>query len=99
MKEIEWLVDHIDEELEGAECYADKAIHAKDHHPDWANAYFQMSQQEMAHADVLHAHAVQLIKAYSGEIPAGMEWVWNREHEKYINRTAHIRMKQEMFRK
>ena len=99
MKEIEWLVDNIDEELSDACKYIDKAFAEKDKHPDWANSFYQLSQQEMAHADVLHGMAVGLIKAYTGEVPAGMEWVWKREHEKYIEKAAKIKMKHEMYRK
>ena len=99
MKEIEWLVEQIDEELEGACHYIDKALMEKEDHPDWANSFYQISQQEMAHAEVLHGMAVSLIKSYTGEIPPGMEWVWKREHEKYIERAAKVKMKHEMYRK
>lgn len=99
MKEIEWLVEQIDEELDDACHYIDKALIEKDEHSDRANSFYQISQQEMAHAEVLHGMAVGLIKAYTDEVPAGMEWVWRREHEKYVERVAKIKMKHEMYRK
>lgn len=99
MKELEWIIDHIDEELEGAERYAEKALAAKVDCPEWANAYIQMSQQELAHADVLHAQAVQMIQRHQGDAPEGMAWVWEREHKKYFDKAARIKAKHEMFKK
>ena len=99
MKKLEWIIDQIDEELEDSEKYIDKALKCKEHEPDWANAYYQISQQEMAHAEVLHGQAVQAIREYKGDVPMGMEWIWNREHEEYIDHAARIKMKWELYRK
>ena len=53
----------------------------------------------MTHAEVLHGMATSLIRSYTWEVPAGMEWVWDREHKKYFDKAARVKAKHDMFRK
>ena len=64
MKEIKWLAEQIEEELEDAENYAWKAKHYKDTDPDLSRVCMELSRQEIKHSEMLHDQAVRLIKAY-----------------------------------
>ena len=51
------------------------------------------NRQELSHSDKLHAQAVRLInakKSAGATPPAYMEAVWRWEHEKMIDKTAHV---------
>lgn len=48
----------------------------------------------MNHADMLHGHAVRLIKAEKEkgiEAPASMQAVWDWQHEKMVDHIAKIK--------
>ena len=101
MKEIKELFEKITEEIEGAEEYAKEALRHKDMDHDRAEVYMEMSKQELKHVDNLHTMVVKLIKDYKargGEIPKGMEDIYDWEHESMISWVAKVKMLQDMFR-
>lgn len=98
MKQIKHLVGYIHGELEYAERYAKCAVEHKTDDPELAMTYFRIANQELEHADLLHAQAVRLINAYDGEPPAGMQAVWDWEHEKDIDTTARVKTLLSMYR-
>ena len=94
MKEIKALVEYIHEELHDAEKYAKAAAKHKDNDKELSSTYAELAHQELNHMDKLHSQAVRLIKAYrdkGNEPPAAMLAVWDWEHEKMIEHTAHVK--------
>lgn len=64
MKIIHQLIDHINEELDGAKDYAEKYIHNRAiGNNSRANIYRQMAMDELTHASNVHDFAVQDIEA------------------------------------
>jgi DNA-binding HxlR family transcriptional regulator len=94
MKEIKWLAENIREELEDAEKYAKAAIKYKDTDRSLSMALADLAKQELGHSEVLHTHAVKIIKEHKengAEPPAAMQAVWDWEHEHMIERTSKIK--------
>lgn len=95
MKEIKWLAEQIEEELEDAENYAWKGQHFKDSDPDMSRVCMELSRQELKHSEMLHEQAQRLIKnfrATGAEPPAAMLAVWEHEHDKMIKRKHKVNM-------
>lgn len=91
MREIRDIVEDIREELDGAKHYAELAVKMKGSAA--ANIYADMARAELGHVDKLHGLAVQLIneqRAKGVTPPAAMQAVWDWEHDRMIDRTAHI---------
>lgn len=94
MKTIEELVERIDDELAGAEKYAELAQEHKYINNDLAALYEAHAYEELNHADELHTEAVILIKKArsDGHIPSQeMLTRWNAEHKQYISKAAEIK--------
>lgn len=101
MKEIKKLFEKITEEIEGAEEYAKDALRYKDIDMDRANMYYEMSKQELTHVDRLHDMVKKVIRQYKeggGEIPKGMEAIYDWQHDSMISWVAKVRNLQDMFR-
>ena len=94
MRIIAKIVDMIDDELEGAEEYADLAYEQKPHNPRLADKLIELAEVEMGHVKILHGEATKLIEEVrqkDGEPPASMMAVYEYEHGKQIKRAAMIR--------
>lgn len=95
MQRIGELVDDIYGELSGAEDYAKRAVKAKaDGDSPTARAYAEMANQELGHAEKLHAMAVSEIgeaERSGAEVPDGMRKVWDWEHGRMVAKTAEVR--------
>ena len=94
MKVIAKLVDLIEDELEGAEQYAELALKYKAQHPKLADKLHELAGVEMTHVKALHAEATRLIeeeRERSGEPPAAMLAVYEYEHKKQIREAAETR--------
>ena len=94
MKLIKELSEMIAEEVEGAECYAKKALMFKEDRPDLAKTFFTLANEELGHVNMLHAAVVKMIEEYRsehGEPPAGMLAVYDYLHEKQIANVAKVR--------
>lgn len=101
MKEIKMLAENIREELEDAEKYAWTALKYKDKDRDLAQTVAGLAKQEITHSELLHEQAVRLIKEQQEKgitPPAAMQAVWDWEHERMIEKTAHVKQLLEMFR-
>ena len=95
MKEIRHIAEEIREELDDAEKYAREAVKHAEDSPEDASTYADLSRQELGHADKLHEMAARRIekRRESGEpIPEAMHAVWDWEHERMMERTAHIKV-------
>ena len=62
MKEIKMLAGHIREEMNDAETYAKLALRYKDDDRSLSQTFEKLAEQELDHADMLHAQASRLIK-------------------------------------
>lgn len=94
MQEIKNLFEEISEEIEGAKHYAEEAIRLREIDSDRAMMYLEMSKQELGHIDRLHDMAVRIIRKYKdegGEVPQGMQEIYDWQHEKMIKCVAMIR--------
>ena len=101
MKTIQKLVEYIDEELEGAEHYAECALKHKDDNPTLAKVFYDISNDEMRHVSMLHDEVVKMIETHrreKGEPPAAMLAIWNYMHEKHVEKSNEIRVIQAQFR-
>jgi len=96
MRKIEELFDNINEEYEDAGKYADLAVAYKASCPEVASVYAQLSQQELAHAEVLHAQLKRIVGAME---PQHEGVIWYHEHEaaRWHDHAAKIRMKHEVY--
>lgn len=101
MKEIKYLSEYIQEELEDAEKYAKAALRYKDVDREFSQVFAELSKQELAHSETLHHQAVRLIKSQTDKgvtVPASMQAVWDWEHDKMMDRTAKIKQMLDMYR-
>lgn len=85
MKKIEKMKYCMEEELNGAETYAEKYIYYANSKPEWAKMYAEMAKQELHHADMLH-------KIYQ-EAFDDMRWVSDEDRdmwEQCVNHKAEV---------
>ena len=102
MKEIKMIVEHIREELDGAEEYAKTATKYRDSDRELADSYFKKANDELNHVNEFHAQVVRLIKAQKAagkEVPPAMQAVWDWEHDKLGDKTIRIKSLLEMYKK
>lgn len=101
MKIIKTLTDMIEDELEGAEHYAECALMYKEDHPQLANTLYEISTQEMRHVNLLHEEVVAVIKKHreaNGEPPAAMLEIYEWVHIRQIEMAKEIKILQNQFR-
>lgn len=95
MKIIECMIDHIDEELDDAEEYIKEAQKYKEEYPEVGQLFHMLANEEISHADKLHAVTVSMINAYkmkNKDVPADMVAVYNYAHKKYIDKENKIKL-------
>ena len=100
MTKIKRYVKDIEDELDGAKCYIEKALWYKSNgNNERYSKYREMSMQELNHAMNLHEFAVadieQLEKVYP-EIPEKMLDAWDKSHNEFVEKTAWIKQMQSM---
>jgi hypothetical protein len=101
MKIIKEISNQIEEEIEGAEWYAKRAIQYKEEYPELAKVLYEISTEEMHHVGLLHAEVVKIIEEYRkqrGDPPAPMLAVYEYLHEKQIEASNKVRMYQGQYR-
>lgn len=101
MKIIKCLYEKIEEELHDADAYIDLAMKWKTDEPDTAELFYELSTEEMGHADKLHEEVKELIEEYRkahGEPPKEMMVLYDYLHDKHIGEATHIRVKQGIFK-
>ena len=95
MKEIKMLAGHIREEMNDAETYAKLALRYKDDDRSLSQTFEKLAEQELDHADMLHAQASRLTKERkeNGETPpVAMSAVWSWEHENMMDCVARVKV-------
>ena len=100
MKIIKCIAEKIEEELHDADAYIGMAMNWKEEQPEAAKVFYELSLEEMGHADKLHAEVTRLISEYrqkGGEPPKEMLTLWNYLHEKHTAEAMAIKVKQGMY--
>ena len=92
------LAEMIREELDDAAKYAKMAVQYKETNRRLGEMFYNLSRQELEHANLEHEQAVQTIRESGQKAPAAMQAVWDWEHESQIEETAKIRQLLEMFK-
>jgi len=101
MKLIQCISDMIEDEIDGALEYVEKAVELKTEHKKLADTLCELSTEEVSHISRLHGEAVRLIEDYrkeKGEPPAGMLAIYEYLHKKHIDKVAEIKRYQEMYK-
>lgn len=101
MKIIQKLCDEINDELNGAKCYIKMALEYKSEYPDLSKTLYNISTQEMEHVKMLHDCVIDIIKDYReehGEPPPDMMAVYEYVHKGQIEKSAHIKTLQTMYK-
>lgn len=98
MKIIKHLVEQITEELEDAEKYAECAMKRKEDHPELAELYHSLAEEELTHAHRLHSQVVHIIQTSTEKPPEVMHVIWDWEHEKIVKWEREIRLLMGMFK-
>ena len=101
MKLIEKLSDMIEDEIDGAECYAKMAVKYKEERPELANLMYALSGEELGHMQKLHNMVVRIIEEYrkdKGEPPASMMAIYEYLHNKQIDEAREVKDLQALYR-
>ena len=101
MKIIEWISDHIEEEINDAHTYIEKALMTKKDYPRLAETLSKLSDEEMRHMTMLHNEVVNIIEEYKakhGEPPKEMMIIYEYLHKKQIDRSAEVKGLQAMYK-
>ena len=101
MKIIKCIAEKITEEIHDAEEYIDLATEWKSEEPEAAEVFYQLSTEEMGHAEKLHGVVTNLIRRYketNGEPPEAMMALYNYLHKKQIEETMRVKIEQGMFK-
>jgi rubrerythrin len=101
MKIIKTISEMIEDELEGAEEYAKLAVEWKHQNPMLAKVFYDISNQEMTHVNLLHGEVVKLIEQHrkeKGEPPAAMLAVYEYMHGRHIEEANKVKMYHAQYR-
>lgn len=93
MRYIGELTDWIEEEIEGAENYAEKYLEFKVNGNPFAGKFKQMAGDELQHAMVIHELAtgeIEKMKAVYAP-PVEMQEKWDKCHQKMVKKTEWIK--------
>ena len=100
MKKIKDYIDKINDEIDGAKEYIEKALlyKAKGDNNRYVK-YKEMSIQELGHAMTIHQFAAEdvseLEKTFP-DIPEDMKDAWDKSHNIYVDKVAWIKQMQSM---
>ena len=101
MKIIKTISERIAEEINDADKYINLATEWKAEQPEAAQVFYELSTQEISHADMLHGVVTKLITEYRethGEPPAGMLALYDYLHEQQIENAMRVKVKQGMYK-
>jgi ferritin len=94
MRHIKKFVEHIEEEIEGATNYAEKAVEFKAKGDmQTAAKYKSMAEDELRHAMTIHEMAVKEINDLSKIVtpPVEMMEKWEHAHKKFVEQVAWVK--------
>lgn len=98
MKKLIYVSERIEEELEDAEEYIEKAAECKGIDDTISSTAREIAMQEVKHAEMWHEVAVEEIekkkaelKERGEEVHPAMREIWEHKHRQYVDQMAHIR--------
>lgn len=94
MKDIEWLIEQIEEELEDAENYAWKAMNYKTKDHELSATCAQLSREEIVHAETLCIQATRMVKKHIEGDKADhdhVEHIWDWRHKKLQEKKHYVK--------
>lgn len=100
MQIIKVISSQIEDEIKGVKEYAQLALKYKEEHPELADTYHKLGEDEMGHVNKLHDAVAALIKEYrakNGEPPANMLAVYEYLHGRHIEAAAEARSILDMY--
>jgi ferritin len=80
MRFLEEMAERMDDELDGAEEYAEKALHYKESHPALAKHLHDMSMDELRHASYFCDAAMDYVKAHPEHPEFKDVWAFVKRH-------------------
>lgn len=96
------LYSMMEEEIDGAETYAAKALSYKASMPDLAKMFHQMSGDEMKHASMIEAEIKKTVTVEKAKNPQTtdhtMESIYSFMHDQFAARVVKVRVMQEKFK-
>ena len=100
MKKIKDYIEKMNDEIDGAKEYIEKALWYKaKNDTNRYTKYKEMSIQELGHAMIIHQFAsediAELERVYP-DIPEEMQDKWNKAHNEYVDKVAWIKQMQNM---
>lgn len=101
MKIVEKLSDMMEEEMYDAEKYIECAMKYKEDDMILSKMFFDLSADELKHANMLHENATRIINEYKqqGEsVPMNMQAIYDYLHERHMERFNDIKLKQATYR-
>ena len=101
MKIIRDVAEMIDEEIEDAKKYAEKAIMTKTEKPMLSRTMAAIAEEELGHMSRLHAQVTEIIAEYKkekGDPPEAMRAVYEYLHEKQVRKTAEVKRLLAMYK-
>ena len=100
MKIIMKLSERINEEIEDAKYYAKCALKYRNDHRSLADVLYQISTEEVRHADMIHGEVVKFINDYrakNGEPPEIMLQLYDYMHQASIAKMNEVKTLQQMY--
>lgn len=92
MKEIKCLIEIIEEELDGADHYAELYHKYSASDRQLSETFKKVAQQELDHVHMFHDQAARLIREYPKDPPEAMKAIWEWEHDKMIEQEKEVRI-------
>lgn len=102
MKIIKCLSELIEDELDAADHYIQKAVKYKEEFPEVSKTFYNVSITHMDIIKTLHDQVTAIIANYrkdNGEPPAAMMTLYEYLHERHINKATSIRNLQDLYNK
>lgn len=101
MRLIQKISDRINEEVNDAKWYAKHALKFKTKHRSLADTMYTISQEEIRHANMLHAEVTKLIDEYraiNGDPPPIMQQLYDYMHEQSMASMNEAQTLQQMYK-
>jgi hypothetical protein len=102
MKILKDLIKKSEDTLEEIEWYSEKAHHLRTEHKALADCYIKIAEMHVDVYTKLHERMVALIeeqKSKGAQVPAGMQEIWDYEHEKLVKEFAEAKFLIEEYKK
>lgn len=101
MRIIKCLTEKIKEEIHDADAYINLATEWKEEEPETAELFYELSTEEMGHAERLHNAVVEMINEYReehGDPPKVMLELYDYMHAQQIEESMRVKIKQGMYK-